>query len=399
MEESLFDLKIIVLILAAAFIFASIMGYIAHSMKMSPILGYLIAGYIIGPYSPGLVADTKIAEQLAEIGVILMMFGVGLHFKWQDLLQTKHIAIPGAIGQTCVATIAGTILFCALGWPIEMGIVCGFALAVASTVVMVRVLTDEELLDTTQGHIAMGWLIVEDVITVVMLLLLPILSNSLSGEIMTLQSLGSALVVMSLKIAALVIVMFTIGRQFVSYAVSKVSRTKSHELFTLTILALTFAIATGASLIFGVSMAMGAFIAGMVLGQTQQHKRVENNAMPMRDAFVVIFFISVGMIFNPVAMIDNPLMFLGTLAIILILKPLTAFIITIVLKQPVKTAIMIALALAQIGEFSFILAETGLKLKIVHDDIYDIIVASAIVTIGVNPLLFRLVKRVKPEWL
>ncbi len=390
MEASALNLKIIVLIFTVGLAYAAILGYLCHRAKLSPILGYLLAGYLIGPYSPGFVADAKIADQLAEIGVILMMFGVGLHFKWSDLIGTKNIAIPGAIGQTFVATLAGALLTHLLGWPIQAGVIFGFAVGVASTVVAVRVLAENKLLHQPQGHIAIGWLIVEDVITVIMLLLLSSLADSLDGEQFSFKDIVMLFTIMLLKIAALIAFMFTIARKFVAYAFEKISKTKSHELFTLTILALTFVIAAGASVIFGVSIALGAFIAGMLIGLTNVHRKVELNAMPMRDAFVVLFFISVGMIFDPSIITREFTLFICILAIILVVKPLTAFAITIALKQPFKTALVVALTLAQIGEFSFILAEESMKLNILPDDGYDIIVACAIISIAVNPFLLPL---------
>lgn len=376
----------IVLILTVGFSLASILGYLTHRLKLSPILGYLIAGYLIGPYFPGFVADVKLSEQLAEIGVILMMFGVGLHFKWQDLMNVKFIAIPGAIGQTLIAATCGALLLYMSGWTLEAGIIFGLAIGVASTVVLVRVLTDNSLLHTPQGHICVGWLIVEDLITVIVLLLVPTLA---AGNEMTMQSVALSIAVALFKFFLLAVIMFTIGRSFVGYALEKVVQTKSHELFTLTILALTFIIATGSALVFGTSIALGAFIAGMVIGQTNLRRQVSNNALPLKDAFVVIFFLSVGMIFNPHAIVDHFFLFISTLGIILILKPLTAFVISVTLKYPYKTALTVAIALAQIGEFSFILAEEAMKFKILPDDGYDIIVACALVSISINPLLFK----------
>lgn len=389
MQDIAFDLKNIVLILTAGFVFAGFFGYFTYKAKLSPILGYLIAGYFIGPYSPGLVADVHIAEQLAEIGVILMMFGVGLHFKWQDLLRTKSLSLPGAIGQTLVATLSGLLLMHMLGWSLETGLVFGFSISVASTVVLIRVLTDNRLLHLPEGQKAVGWLIVEDIITVLMLLILPMLAPSESGTDISFLIIMKGVAILLAKVVALTIILFTIGRRLVSYILSKVAKTNSHELFTLTTLALTFAIAAGASFFFGVSIALGAFLAGMLIGQTQLHKRVEHNSMPMRDAFVVLFFISVGMLFNPSAIIENLFFFSCTLAIILLIKPLIAFVITIALKQPYRMGAIIALALAQIGEFSFILAEEGMKLNILPDEIFDVIVACAIVSIAINPLLFK----------
>lgn len=383
----------IVLILAVGFAYASILGYLTYRARLSPILGYLIAGYLIGPYSPGFEADLEISEQLAEIGVILMMFGVGLHFKLQDLINVKYIAIPGAIGQTAIATIAGAaLIYYEMGWTIEAGIVLGLAIGVASTVVLIRVLTDNALLHTPQGHISMGWLIVEDLITVFALLLIPTLAISKETGLISLTALAGTITLIVIKFIFLLLIMFTLGRRIVVYVLAKITQTQSHELFTLTLLALTFVIATGSSVIFGVSIALGAFIAGMVIGQTDVHRKAAHTTMPLRDAFAVIFFLSVGMLFNPMAIFRNYLLFFGILAIILILKPLTAFLIALLLRQSFKTAVIVALALAQIGEFSFILCEEATRLKIMPDLGYDIIVACAIVSIAINPILFKLLK-------
>ena len=385
MPTEYLNLKI-VLILTVGFSLAAILGYFTQRLKLSPILGYLLAGYLIGPYFPGFVADIKVAEQLAEIGVILMMFGVGLHFKWRDLMDVKNIAIPGAIGQTIIAAIAGALIIYMQGWSIEAGIIFGLAIGVASTVVLVRVLTDHHLLNTTQGHICVGWLIVEDIITVLVLLLVPSLAV---GHEYTVQAIALSILYALLKFLMLAVLMFTVGRACVSYALSKIVHTRSHELFTLTVLALTFIIATGSAIIFGTSIALGAFIAGMVIGQTNVRKQVSKNTMPLKDAFVVIFFLSVGMIFNPYAIASHFFLFISILAVILLLKPLTAFLITYASKYPFKTALTVSLALAQIGEFSFILAEEAMKYKIFPDEGYDILVACALVSISINPLLFR----------
>jgi CPA2 family monovalent cation:H+ antiporter-2 len=365
-------------------------------MKLSPIVGYLLAGYLIGPFSPGFVADLKISEQLAEIGVILMMFGVGLHFKWQDLLSTRHIAIPGAIVQTGTATVMGALAAYLAGWQLEAGIVMGFAVGVASTVVLVRMLTDNHLLNTLQGHIAVGWLIVEDVITVVLLLMLPVMASmKVDGGSVNIQALLLTFSWVLIKFVALLLLMFTLGRKIVVAVFTKISQTQSHELFTLATLALTFSIATGAALIFGVSIALGAFIAGMIIGQTNVQRRVANNSMPMQDAFVVIFFLSVGMLFNPGAILEHFYLFIIILTIIIIVKPLTAFIIMIAFKQPMRTALVVSFALAQIGEFSFILTEEAMKAHLMPEDGFDIIVACAIVSISLNPLLFKLLPKLE----
>lgn len=379
----------IVLILAVGLSLSSIFGYIAKQAKLSPILGYLIAGYVIGPYSPGFVADSEIAEQLAEIGVILMMFGVGLHLKWQELVSVKNIAIPGAVFQTLFTAIAGTLLTVYFGWPLETGIVIGLSIGVASTVVMIRILADNALVNTPQGHIAIGWLIVEDILTVIALLLLPALASSSHGEGVSITQVALAIGFALLKCFLLVAIMLYGGFKVVSYIFLKVARTRSQELFTLTVLSLIFVIAMGSALIFGTSIALGAFIAGLVIGQTEVRHQASANALPLKDTFAVIFFLSVGMIFNPLAIVTNFTLFLGVMIIILLIKPLVAYIVVIVLKYPKQTALMVAIALAQIGEFSFILSEEALKLKILPDEGYDIIVACALISIALNSLLFE----------
>lgn len=392
MDMDALNLKI-VLILTIGFGFASILGYIAFRAKLSPILGYLIAGFLIGPYSPGYIADIHISEELAEIGVVLMLFGVGLHFKLQDLLNTSRIAIPGAIGQTLVATLAGVSLVHFMGWSLEAGIIFGLSIGVASTVVLVRVLSDNGLLHTPEGHIAVGWLIVEDIITVIALLLLPLLAATSGGDNFPILDMLGSFSFILLKFVLLTWFMFTIGRKIVSYILAKVMLTNSHELFTLTILAITFVIAAGSALLLGTSIALGAFIAGMMVGQTGMRHQVSLNAMPIKDAFVVVFFLSIGMLFNPFAITSNLVLFGSVLAIIMILKPLTAYCIAIGLKYSHKTALTISLALAQIGEFSFILSEEAMKLDLLPDEGYDVIVACAIVSISINPLLFKYLKK------
>lgn len=382
----------IVIILTVGFGFASLLGYLSQYIKLSPILGYLLTGYIIGPYSPGFIADLQLSEQLAEIGVILMMFSVGLHFEWQDLLNTANIAIPGAIGQTLVATSVGAALIYALGWSLETGIIFGLAIGVASTVVLVRVLSDHHLLHTPQGHIAVGWLIVEDMITVAALLLLPSLATSIEGQEVSFLQVAISFGLSLLKFAFLLLVMFTLGRRVVSYIFNQVKQVRSHELFTLTILAVTFLITTGSTLLLGTSIVLGAFIAGMVIGQTGMRQQVATTATPLKDTFIVIFFLSIGMLFNPAAVLSNPFFFFGTLAIILIVKPLVAYLIATAMRYPFKTALTLSLALAQIGEFSFILAEEAVKFHIMPDEAYDIIVASSLVSIALNPLLFKILK-------
>jgi CPA2 family monovalent cation:H+ antiporter-2 len=389
MLEEFHSLKI-VLILTVGFTFASILGYLSQRLKLSPIIGYLVAGYLIGPYSPGFVADLAVSEQLAEIGVILMMFGVGMHFKWQDLANVRSVAIPGAIGQTLVAATLTAFLVYNMGMSLGAGILLGLAVGVASTVVMVRVLAENNLLNTKDGHIAVGWLIVEDVFTVIVLLLLPTIAAALQGEHFSFLNITEAIAVGLGKFVILVILMVTVGYKFVTYILFKVARLRSNELFTLTVLALTFGIATGSAVLFGTSIALGAFIAGMVVGQTDVRHQASANALPLKDAFLVIFFLSVGMLFNPEVTVQYPLLFFGILGIIILIKPLTAAVIVLLLKYPLKTALTVSLALAQIGEFSFILSEEALKVKILPDEGFDLIVACALVSIGLNPILMRI---------
>jgi monovalent cation:H+ antiporter-2, CPA2 family len=388
----------IVLILAVGLALATIFGYIAKRAKLSPILGYLIAGYVIGPYSPGFVADTHIAEQLAEIGVILMMFGVGLHLKWQELVSVKNIAVPGAVIQTFLTAIVGTLLTVYFGWPLQTGLVIGLSIGVASTVVMIRVLADNKLVNTPQGHIAIGWLIVEDLMTVIVLLMLPALASSFYGDSVSVSSIAGAIGFALIKCVLLVAIMLYGGFKVVSYIFFQVARTRSQELFTLTVLSLIFVIAMGSALIFGTSIALGAFIAGLVIGQTEVRHQASANALPLKDTFAVIFFLSVGMIFNPAAIVTHFPLFIGVMAIILLFKPLVAFLTVVLLKYPKQTALIVAFALAQIGEFSFILSEEALRLKILPDDGYDIIVACALISIALNPLLFEACLALGRRW-
>jgi CPA2 family monovalent cation:H+ antiporter-2 len=394
MAPDAYNLKI-VLILTIGFSLASILGYISQRIRLSPILGYLLAGYAIGPFSPGFVADLVISEQLAEIGVILMMFGVGLHFKWKDLISVRQIAIPGAIGQTLAAAVSASVLIHFIGWSWEAGVIIGLSVGVASTVVLVRVLSDQQLLDTRQGHIAIGWLIVEDILTVIVLILLPTIVALLKGTYVSAQEIAFTLALTALKLLVLAAVMFTIGRKVVAYILFKVAHTRSSELFTLTILALTFLIATSSSLLFGASIALGAFIAGMVIGQTDVRHQASAHASTMKDAFIVIFFLSVGMLFNPSAIVENFPLFASVLAVILVFKPLAAFLIVLFLRQSFATALTIAIALAQIGEFSFILAEEAIKFDVLPDEGFDIIVACALISISINPILFKVLDYLK----
>lgn len=381
----------IVFILTAGFGVAGILGYVTHRLHLSPILGYLIAGYLIGPFSPGYIADLKISEQLAEIGVVLMLFEVGLHFNLSDLLKVRNIAIPGALIQTFVTAAFSALLIQSMGWPLEAGVIIGLSIGVASTVVLVRMLMENNILNTSQGHISIGWLIVEDLLTVGVLILIPILAVILKEPEFSYGKVFLSVALMLLRFALLALIMFTLVSRFALYALTKIARTRSHELFTLGVLAIIFGIATSSAVVFGTSIALGAFIAGMVIGQTEVRHQASANSLAMKDAFVVLFFLTAGMLFNPNAIVENFALFSGILFIILVIKPLTAFLIVAVLRYPVRTALTVAIALAQIGEFSFILAEEALKFKFLPDDGFDIIVACALVSICLNPLLFKLI--------
>lgn len=382
----------IVFMLTVGFALAGFLGYLTNKVGLSPLLGYLAAGYVVGPFSPGVTVDVRVAEQLAEIGVILMMFGVGLHFKWEDLVSVKSVAIPGALGQTLITAIFSAVFIYALGWSLEAGIIVGLAVGVASTVVLVRVLADNHLLNTLQGHIAVGWLIVEDILTVSVLILLPSLAIDHHEGSLYLKHIGFSVAVVLFKFLCLAAIIFTVGTRLVAYLLLKVARTRSHELFTLAVLGITFVIALGSTVIFGTSIALGAFLAGIVIGRTEVRHQASVHSLPLKDAFVVIFFLSAGMLFDPNAIVANPLLFSGILAIILLIKPLVAFLIVYVLRYSAEVCLTVAFALAQIGEFSFILAEGATRYKILPDAGYDIIVACALVTISLNPVLFRWIK-------
>ncbi|MDB5310821.1 MAG: ybaL 1 [Gemmataceae bacterium] len=367
--------------LAAALVF----GYVTHRLGLSPIVGYLLGGIAVGPNTPGFVADKHLAEQMAEIGVILLMFGVGLHFHFDELLAVRRIAVPGAVVQSLAATGLGAVVAWAFGWGWAAGVVFGLALSVASTVVLTRVLADNGELHTPTGHIAVGWLVVEDLFTVLVLVLLPPLFGGGGGGV------GLAIGLAVLKIGLLVAVAVPVGGRVIPWLLNKVADTKSRELFTLTVLVVALGIAVGSALLFGVSMALGAFLAGMVVGRSEFSVRAATDALPMRDAFAVLFFVSVGMLFDPRYLLESPGVVLATLAVVVFGKPAAAATIVLLLGYPVRVAIAVAVALGQIGEFSFILAALGTDLKVLPGSATSALVAAAIASISVNPLLYRLV--------
>lgn len=378
----------LILTLTGAFTVAVVLGYITQQLRLSPIVGYLLAGIVIGPYTPGFEADGILAEQLAELGVILLMFGVGLHFHFRELLAVRHVAVPGAIVQSGVATVLGVVAARALGWEWQTGLIYGLAISVASTVVLIRVLSDNRDLHTRAGHIAVGWLVVEDLLTVAALVVLPAVSG---GGQPGLVGIGQAIGIAALKIAALVAMTFVVGGRLVPWVMERIAATKSRELFTLAVLAIALGVAVGASKLFGVSMALGAFLAGMVVGRSDFSLRAASEALPMRDAFAVLFFVSIGMILDPTTLFAAPEAVLATLAIVLVAKPLAALAIVLGLGHSTAVAIPVAVSLAQIGEFSFILAGMGRQLGVMPDATVDALIASAIISIAVNPLLYRLI--------
>lgn len=386
------DLPLVTTI-AAAFTAAWILGLLTQWLRLSPIVGYLLAGIVIGPHTPGFVGDTKLAIQLAEIGVILLMFGVGLHFHLKDLLAVKNVAIPGAIGQSLVATVLGVAVAMAFGWTVKSGLVLGMAMAVASTVVLIRVLTDNRQLDTTHGHVAVGWLIVEDILTVIVLVLIPALGTAaVSGDHAPVDRSFLMTLLISLgKLAALVAIMFLAGSTIIPWILVRVARLRSRELFTLTVLVMAMAIATGSYFAFGASMALGAFLAGMVVGQSPVSHQAAADALPMRDAFAVLFFASVGMLFDPMFIVREPLLLLAALGVVMIGKPLAALVIVAAIGYPLRTGLTVALALAQIGEFSFILSDLGRAHGLLGESGHNVLVATAIFSITVNPMLFKLI--------
>lgn len=378
----------LIMTITGGFTAALLFGYLTHRLGMSTIVGYLLAGIAVGSHTPGFVADRAMAEQFAEIGVILLMFGVGLQFHLKELLEVRRVAIPGALCQSAVATLLSCLVARWLGWGWSAGIVFGFAVSVASTVVLLRVLVDNNEMHTPTGHIAVGWLVVEDILTVFLLVILPILFGAGTADS---ASLPAAIGISLAKIALLVGLTFWVGGRIIPWFLERVAATHSRELFTLTVLVLALGIAVASTKVFGVSMALGAFLAGMVVKQSDFSFRAASEALPMRDAFAVLFFVSVGMLFNPGHLMQEPGLVLITLVIILLGKPLAALAIVLVLRYAPRVALSVAVALAQIGEFSFILATAGRDMGVLGESGANTIVAAAIISISLNPLLYRLI--------
>lgn len=377
-------------ILAIGFALAFILGLVATRVRLPPLVGYLIAGVAVGPFTPGFVADADLASQFAEIGVILLMFGVGLHFSIRDLLAVRKIALPGAVAQIGVATAMGVGLGVWWGWPLGEGIVFGVALSVASTVVLLRALDNRGLLESVDGKIAVGWLIVEDLAVVLALVLLPALAVSMGGTPLDegTSSVGIAVVGTFAKVVAFLALMFVIGRRAVPWLLDRVAATGSRELFTLAVLASSLGIAVGAATLFDVSFALGAFFAGVVIGESDLSHRAAADALPFQDAFAVLFFVSVGMLFDPSIVVRQPGRVLAVLAVILLGKSIVAFLIVLAFRYPLRTALVVAASLAQIGEFSFILIGLGSTLDLLSPEGASLVLAGALLSITVNTFFF-----------
>ena len=378
--------------LAAGFGLALILGFIAARLKLPALVGYLLAGIAIGPATPGFVADAQIASQLAEVGVMLLMFGVGLHFSVDDLMAVRKIALPGAVVQMAVATALGAGVATFWGWSLGSALVFGISLSVASTVVLLKALESRGLVDSGDGRIAVGWLVVEDLAMVLVLVLLPALAPSLGGKATEgARSMGMTIFITLAQVGGFIAFMLIVGRRLFPWLLWQVTKTGSRELFTLCVIAAAVSIAYGSSAIFGVSFALGAFFAGMVLRESQFSARAAEDTLPLQDAFAVLFFVSVGMLFDPAVILEEPLHVLATVAIVLVGKTLAAFAVVLLLRYPVRTAAIVAASLAQVGEFSFILAGLGMALGLLPKEGNDLILAAALISIALNPVMFSLV--------
>ncbi len=377
-------------LIAAAFVTALVLGYLATRIKLPPLVGYLLAGMAIGPFTPGFVGDSGLAQQLSEIGVMLLMFGVGLHFSMGTLWEARRIALPGAVVQIAVATAVGAAAASFWGWNLSAGLVFGLCLSVASTVVLLRALEQRNDLNTDNGRIAVGWLIVEDLAMILALVFLPALAAGGAGpggEGGNAQ-LWTTLGITALKVAAFVAVMLVGGRRVVPWVLHKVARTGSRELFTLAVLAIALGVAYGSAVLFEVSFALGAFFAGVVLAESDLSHQAAEQSLPLQDAFAVLFFVSVGMLFDPTVLVEQPLALLSVLFIVIIVKSIAAFAIVMAFGYPVRTALTISASLAQIGEFSFILAGLGVSLQLLPPDARNLVLAGSLLSIALNPLVF-----------
>lgn len=401
----------LITMIVAGLVLAYIFGMVANRLRLPPLVGYLLAGVLVGPYTPGFVADQALGAELAELGVILLMFGVGLHFSLKDLLSVRALAIPGALVQIAVATLLGAGLGTLLGWGLGASVLFGLALSVASTVVLLKALQDRRLIETERGRIAVGWLIVEDLAMVLALVLVPAFASS-AGSVAGIHDpfvsfvervlrtdvgLWGALALTLLKLAAFAGFMMIVGRRAIPWALHITAHTGSRELFRLAVLAIALGVALGSAVLFGVSLALGAFFAGMILSESELSHRAAQETLPLRDAFAVLFFVSVGMLFNPAILVTDPLPVLATVFIIVVGKSLAAFGIVLLFRRPAGTALTISASLAQIGEFSFILASMGVALAIFPPAAQDLIVAGALISIVLNPAVFWAAELLRPH--
>jgi monovalent cation:H+ antiporter-2, CPA2 family len=386
--------------IAAGFGLALIFGFIAERLKLSALVGYLVAGILIGPATPGFIADVGIASQLSEIGVMLLMFGVGLHFSIDDLMAVKRIAIPGAVVQMTFATILGMCLTHWWGWTLGEGLIFGLSLSCASTVVLLRALESRGMLDSMNGKITVGWLVVEDLLTVLVLVLLPPLASLLGGTNAenTTDPLWQTIGITLLQVAGFLVIMLVVGKRLLPWLLWHIAKTGSRELFTLAVISTAIGIAYGASELFSVSFALGAFFAGMVMRESEFSHRAAEESLPLRDAFAVLFFVAVGMLFQPAVILEQPLNVLAVVAVIVIGKSIAAMAITLAFRYPLNTALIVAASLAQIGEFSFILAGLGMALGLLPAEGMSLILAAALISIAINPLLFTAIQPFK-KWL
>lgn len=381
---------------------ALIMGFISVRLKLPALVGYLVAGMVVGPFTPGFVADAELTSQLAEVGVILLMFGVGLHLSIEDLLSVKRIALSGALAQMIVATGMGAVMGIWWGWPLSSGIIFGLSLSVASTVVLLKTLESRGLIDSVNGHIAIGWLVIQDLAMVLALVLLPPLAalnqHADSSAAVNNQEIFIALLLTFGKVLLFIVLMLSVGKRFFPWLLWQVARTGSRELFTLCIVVAAIGIAYMSATLFGVSLALGAFFAGIVLRESDLSYRAAEESLPLRDAFAVLFFVSVGMLFNPHIIVNQPSNLLAVLAIIIIGKSLAAFFLVLAFRYPLNTALTVTAGLAQIGEFSFILVALGVSLNLLSADAQSLILAAAIISIAINPLIFHAIEPIQ-KWI
>jgi CPA2 family monovalent cation:H+ antiporter-2 len=394
--------------MVVSLVYALVGGYIASRLHLPPLLGYLIAGIAVGPFTPGFVADARLAPQLAEIGVILLMFGVGMHFSVRDLLVVGNIAIPGALVQIAVAVALTCFVAHSWGWHFGPGLILGLALSVASTVVLLRVLEAEGILESPIGRLAVGWLIVEDLVTVVILVMLPALASSLGGETGAghpaqgndAMQIFAVLGIVLAKFIGFVVLMLVVGSRLLPWFLQRVAATGSRELFTLAVIAVALGIGFGSAEVFGLSYALGAFFAGVVVGESDHSHRAAEEMKPLQDAFTALFFVAMGMLFDPQILVEQPFQVLAVLAIIVAGKPAVAFAVVVFLGRPAGSALVMAASLAQIGEFSFILAELGIGLHLLPAEGQSLIVAGALLSIALNSFLLRAAgavrKRIEP---